>query len=280
MDANGGINFLTMGTTQLLSVPYAMHAKTAGSIVGGSNQVFIQAGNNVTVTGTGTSVDPYIINSTATGSASGLVVTPGNGVTDIDGNNYTTMIYGNQEWMTQNLRTTRYANGDPIQNITGNSQWQGATATGAWSHYNNDSQYDSDYGKLYNLAAVTDSRNACPIGWHVANQSDLNGLLAYLGGTDNAGGRMKNTGTQYWQSPNNLATNESGFSALPGGFRSSNGIFGSEGVDARFWAVEEQFGGGGFYRLNHLIGVVDLGSLQVFLQGSASPGVSVRCIKN
>ena len=144
--------------------------------------------------------------------------TPGSGVTDVDGNNYPTIIINGQEWMADNLRTSKYANGDPIPNVTDNFQWENLT-TGAWAHYNNDSQYENPYGKLYNWYTTADSRKVCPIGWHVPSDEEYTLLIDYLGGEFVAGGKMKSTGTQYWVSPNTDATNESGFSGLPGGLR-------------------------------------------------------------
>jgi len=278
MDINGGTNFLTMGTTQLLSVPYALHAKTAESVTGSSNQVFIQAGSNITISGTGTSVDPYIINSTS--GSSGLIVSAGAGVTDIDGNSYNSVIYGNQEWMTENLRTTRYANGDLIPNITGNSQWENTTS-GAWAHYANNSQNEIFYGKIYNYFSLVDVRNVCPNGWHVASEGELQNLIAYLGGDSNAGGRMKSSGTQFWSVPNNLATNESGLSALPGGERGPDGSFFGLGSDARIWYINGiQLGEAGFLHLNYLSGVATYLLNYLPSSGGSSPGASVRCVKN
>ena len=126
--------------------------------------------------------------------------------------------------MTENLRTTVYANGDPIPNITDGFLWSNLTS-GALAHFNNDNQIENPYGKLYNWHAVADSRNVCPAGLHIPYESEWNTLInfpdpnANNGNTEpkTAGGKMKSTGTQFWQSPNTDATNESGFSALPGG---------------------------------------------------------------
>lgn len=162
----------------------------------------------------------------------------GAGVT-FDGYTYTSILIGNgQEWMAENLRTTTYANGDPIPNVTDSTQWQNLT-TGAWAHYNNDSQYENPYGKLYNWYTVADPRNVCPTGWHVPTDAEYTLLSNYLGGEPVAGGKMKSTGTQYWQNPNTAATNESGFSGLPGGFRGGNGESGSVGGSAVWWSSTE-----------------------------------------
>jgi len=163
---------------------------------------------------------------------------PGAGVI-FDGYNYPTIELGNgQEWMAENLQTTTYANGDPIPNVTNNNQWQSLTA-GAWSHYNNDSLNENPYGKLYNWYVVSDSRNVCPTGWHVPNDEEWTKLTDYLGYIAVAGGKMKSTGTQYWESPNTDATNESGFSGQPGGYRSIDGTFYGFGNFGQWWSSTE-----------------------------------------
>ncbi len=140
-----------------------------------------------------------------------------NSVTDIDGNIYETVQIGSQIWMKENLRTTKYANGDVIPNVTDGNQWSNLT-TGAWSCYSNNNQIQNLFGNLYNWFAVADQRNICPTGWHVPSDVEWITLTDYLGGESVAGGKMKSTAI-YWQSPNQDATNESGFSGLPGGFR-------------------------------------------------------------
>jgi len=165
-------------------------------------------------------------------------------MTDQQGNVYKTIVIGTQEWMAENLKTTIYRNGDAIANVTNNSQWAGLT-TGAWCYYNNNSQYDCPYGKLYNWYAVADPRNVCPTGWHVPTDAEWTTLTSFLGGTYSngelvAGGKMKSTGLQYWFSPNEAATNESGFSGLPGGYRSySSGGFSSVGNSGLWWSSTE-----------------------------------------
>jgi uncharacterized protein (TIGR02145 family) len=156
------------------------------------------------------------------------------------------VVLGNgQEWTAENLRTTTYANGDPIPNVTDNTAWTQLT-TGAWAHYENNSSYENPYGKLYNWYAVADPRNVCPTGWHVPTDAEWNTLVGYLDPTYDpngtwsqsvtAGGKMKSTGTQYWIAPNTGATNESGFSGLPGGYRSNDdGSFDLLGDYGGYW---------------------------------------------
>jgi uncharacterized protein (TIGR02145 family) len=187
-------------------------------------------------------VRAYATNSTGTAYGNELSFTSktslviGN-ITDIDGNTYKTVEIGNQVWMSENLKTTRYRQGGPIPYIVGNSDWQNLT-TGAWSYYNHDAANDPIYGKLYNWY-TTLGDTLCPTGWHVPSDSEWTILIDYLGGESVAGGKMKSIGTAYWNSPNTGATNENGFSALPGGSRDSGGGFFSINNGAFFWSITE-----------------------------------------
>ncbi len=150
-------------------------------------------------------------------------------VTDIDGNIYVTTKIGNQWWMAENLKVTHYRNGDAIPNVTDSTQWINLT-TGAYCNYNNDINKVATYGRLYNWYAVDTNFNIAPAGWHVPTDEEWKELEMYLGmsqaqanapgyrGIDE-GGKMKETGTVHWNSPNTGANNSSGFTALPGGNR-------------------------------------------------------------
>ena len=172
-------------------------------------------------------------------SASGNIISNlGAGVT-FNGYNYLSIVLGNgQEWMSENLRTTVYANGDTIPNVTNATEWSNLT-TGAWCHYNNFSGSENPYGKLYNWYTVNDSRNVCPTGWRVPSNTEWTVLRNYLGVDSVAGGKMKSTGTQYWSTPNIYATNETGFSSLPGGVRNTVGIFEGSGIMSYYWNSQE-----------------------------------------
>jgi uncharacterized protein (TIGR02145 family) len=156
-------------------------------------------------------------------------------VTDIDGNVYQTIKIGDQWWMAENLKVTHYRNGDAIPNVTDNSEWAGLS-TGAYCAYNKDNGNISTYGLLYNWYSVDASRNIAPAGWHVPTDIEWQTLVDYLGGSSVAGGKLKETGTSHWNSPNTGATNESGFTALPGGYRNYSGAFHSMFNYASFWA--------------------------------------------
>lgn len=162
----------------------------------------------------------------------------GNTVTDIDGNVYNTVTIGSQIWMKENLKTTRYRNGDLIGTTSpatldissqSNPKYQ-------WAYNGNESNV-STYGRLYTWYAVTDSRNICPTGWHVPNDEEWTTLTTFLGGENVAGGKLKESGTTHWQSPNTGATNSSGFTALPGGGRGNDGQYHSIGYGGNWWSI-------------------------------------------
>lgn len=158
------------------------------------------------------------------------------GITDISGNAYNVVQIGTQCWMKENLKTTRYRDGSEIPNVTGGSDW-GNLITGAWCHYENDSSYNVIYGRLYNWHAAADPHGLCPEGWHVPSNDKWTILTDYLGGAGFAGNKMK--ATAGWML-NEGSTNESGFTALPGGSRGSyNGRFEGLGYSGLWWSSTE-----------------------------------------
>lgn len=156
-------------------------------------------------------------------------------VTDIDGNTYRTVTIGNQTWMAENLKVTRYNDGTILPKVTDNSVWS-MLRIGAWSEYANNPAYAASYGKLYNWYAVS-SGKLSPAGWHVATDEEWNALSATLGGNAISGGKLKEPGTTHWFSPNAGANNESGFTALPGGYRDNIGIYYSLGLGSIWWTL-------------------------------------------
>lgn len=157
-------------------------------------------------------------------------------LTDIDGNIYKTVQIGNQIWMAENLRVSRYRNGDLIPNVTDNEKW-GEFETGAWCNYDNNPNLNSEYGKLYNWYAVDDVRGLAPEGWHTPSDDEWQQLIEYLGGVDGAGGKLKEAGTNHWKEPNEGGTNENSFSALPGGIRYREGAFVDHGYYGHWWSA-------------------------------------------
>lgn len=159
-------------------------------------------------------------------------------VTDIDGNLYHTVTIGTQTWMVENLKTTKYRNGDPIPNVTDGTLWENLTS-GAYCDYANTPGNSTTYGRLYNWFAVNDSRNIAPAGWHVPSDDEWSTLVEFLGGWEIAGGKLKETSTTHWFSSNYGATNESGFTALPGGVRDTYGAFYSISLNGFWWSSTE-----------------------------------------
>jgi len=168
-------------------------------------------------------------------------------VTDIDGNTYQAVKIGDQWWMAENLKVTHYRNGNPIPNVTKNTQWS-SLKTGAYCNYDNDPNNVNTYGRLYNWYAVSDNRNIAPDGWHVPSDAEWRTLVNYLGGESVAGGKMKEIGTTHWKRPNEGATNVSGFAALPGGGRGYDGSFFYLGTYAYFWSSTESGSYSAWYR--------------------------------
>ena len=181
---------------------------------------------------------------------------------------------GNQIWMNKNLNVSRYRNGDIIAEVTDQSQWE-SLSTGAWCYYENNSANGPVYGKLYNWYAVNDPRGLAPQGWHLPSDAEWTTLTNSLGGLNFAGGKMKLSGIQYWQSPNTNATNSSGFMGLPGGDRASSGTFYNIGLNAYWWSSSEFSPSYAWYRvLYYNDGAV------VRINFFKKSGLSVRCVKD
>lgn len=179
-----------------------------------------------------------------------------------------------QVWMGRNLSVSTYSNGDIIPQVTDPTVWSGL-AIGAWCWYNNDSATYSKYGKLYNGYAVHDARGLAPIGWHIP--VSINDLISCLGGLyEIAGGKMKETGTTHWLTPNTGATNSSGFTGLPGGYRNPlNGQFMHLGNFGDWWIkYENPMYGGFYYNLSSETSSIATGAIEL------QAGFSVRCVKD
>jgi uncharacterized protein (TIGR02145 family) len=138
-------------------------------------------------------------------------------VVDIDSNIYNTVTIGTQTWMVENLKVTRFRNGDSIAINPVNIIWEPYETIPAYSDYFNDPNKSEIYGRLYNWYAINDSRNIAPLGWHIPTDAEWTILTEYLGDIQQAGGKLKETGTIHWLRPNTGATDEYGFKALPAG---------------------------------------------------------------
>jgi uncharacterized protein (TIGR02145 family) len=172
-----------------------------------------------------------------------IVPAPVTEVSDIDGNIYPVVQIGTQSWMGANLKVKRYRNGDTIANVTTDAQWK-VLGSGAYCAYENLVSNVTTYGNLYNWHALSDSRGLCPGGWHVPSESEWELMGAFLGGNSVAGGKLKSKGTLeeatgLWYAPNTEATNSSGFTAVPGGYRINYGTFYSLGNVAYFWSSSD-----------------------------------------
>jgi uncharacterized protein (TIGR02145 family) len=191
-----------------------------------------------------------------------------------------------QVWATKNLDVTTYSDGTVIPQVTDPTAWAALT-TGAWCYYNNDAGNNATYGKLYNwyaaagiydaasLSNPTLRKKLAPTGWHVPTDAEWTTLTTCLGGEPIAGGKMKETGTAHWTSPNINATNSSGFTGLPGGYRSGSIMFYSIGDYGYWWSSSESATTSAWYRnLNYFYGYVFSSNL------NKSGGFSVRCLRD
>ncbi len=159
-------------------------------------------------------------------------------ITDIDGNVYKTITIGTQTWMAENLKVTKYRNGDTIPNLKVDSDWSNTTK-GACCDFNNSPGNSKTYGKLYNWFALNDSRNLAPSGWHVPSEADWAVLMEYLGGKEIAAIKLAETGKTHWEYQNLVTTNESGFTGLPGSNRNDSGFFSIAAYFGEWWISTE-----------------------------------------
>jgi uncharacterized protein (TIGR02145 family) len=289
IELNTGSGYVAMGTTQLLSVPYALYANSAGnSQATNPNLASVLAANNgannlqiknladptdaqdaVTKSFLASQIFSLQAQITALQNA---IVAPLPNVT-----------IGTQIWSSTNFDVTTYRDGTPIPQVTDPTQWANLT-TGAWCYYNNDPANGTIYGKLYNWYAVagihdndpsTPNKILAPQGWHVPSDAEWTTLTNFLGGATVAGGKMKSTGTSLWQSPNTSATNESGFTGLPAGYRWTNDAFDSIGLYGGWWSSSESGTATALGReLNYNYGYAFGYSL------NKKGGFSVRCLRD
>jgi len=181
-------------------------------------------------------VRAYATNSAGTGYGGEVSFGTNGTVTDVDGNVYVAVKIGTQWWMKENLKVAHYRNGDPIPEVSDPVAWNSLNS-GALCEYDNELDNVSTYGRLYNWFAIGDIRNVAPAGWHVATDAEWQTLVDFLGGSETAGGKLKDTGTVHWTSPNTGATNESDFTGLPSGYRGGQGSYSGIGFGTGFWTA-------------------------------------------
>ncbi len=327
-DPAGGTDYTITGTSQLLSVPYALYAKTAETISGTiieTDPVYstsVAAGITATdTTNWNDKLDSYtetqtlsdVIsqnNSAGNANITDLAdpVNPQDAVTKVyvdalleriedleivtygfidarDGNNYTVVKIGNQIWMAENLKY--------LPSVVGSSTGSSTTPYYYVQGYDGTNVNDAKatvnyntYGVLYNWPAAMNGESGsnenpsgvqgvCPSGWHLPSDAERTELTDYLGGTAIAGGKLKETGTTHWSTPNAGATNETGFTALPGGRRHNNGTFGNLNLDGFWWNATENDTDNAWrwlidYNFSSATGYFDL----------KEQGFSVRCVKD
>lgn len=165
-----------------------------------------------------------------------------NTVRDVDGNVYDIVTIGKQRWLKQNLRASHYRDGSLISEIEDSSRWANIfnanSKLPAWCYYNGESENNLPYGKLYNWWAIADSRQLCPMGWHIFSDSELSQLSDYLGGDSISGEHLK-ADTLWWDHKHFSADNSSAFTGLPAGGRDPNGTYFNINYNGYFWTATQ-----------------------------------------
>jgi uncharacterized protein (TIGR02145 family) len=280
IELNTGTGYVVMGTTQLLSVPYALYSNSSATSTPQNLTSVLNAGNSANNTKIINLGDPVnlkdAVNKDYVDAQILLLQNYINTlpVTDIDGNTYLPVTICNQTWTKSNLNVSHYRNGDVIPQVTDPTAWANLT-TGAWCYYNNDPANEAVYGKLYNWYAVNDPRGLAPQGWHVPTDAEWTTLTTCLGGVSVAGGKLKETGTTHWLSPNTAATNSSGFTGLPGGNRGNDGNHYFLNGYGNWWSSTLHTTNNPWSRaLGYNTSIVGINDL------NKNNGFSIRCIKD
>lgn len=202
---------------------------------------------------------------------------PQNTIRDIDGNVYKTVKIGDQIWMRENLRASRYNDGTILPEVTLNADWI-ADTLGAWCWFYNDPSYEESFGKIYNFYAISYDENICPVGWRVPTLDDWRRLEAFLD-VDVAANKLKQVGTTNWSSTSSDVNNESGFTAIPAGVRFFNASFTTLGFEdnfTSFWSSDEG--------TDETLTIINMLSSSATIQmdniSSKVTGISVRCIQS
>jgi uncharacterized protein (TIGR02145 family) len=199
---------------------------------------------------------------------------PAESLIDIDGNNYKTVTIGSQVWMSENLKTTKFYDGTDIPLTINSGAWAGLTTPG-YCWYNNDAaSYKEPYGAIYNGYTIATGK-LCPVGWHVPEIEEWRLLREFLGDSTRAGGKLKETGTAHWLSPNKGADNSSGFTAMPAGIRYFEGTFASILSYTCIWSATSAAGDQEWYT-----GLYFAEPDLILDHRNRKHGFSVRCLKD
>ncbi len=292
IELDSGTGYVAMGTTQLLSVPYALYANSSGNSQSATPSLTAvlavnNGANNLQIKNLS---DPTDAKDAV--NKSYLAVQIANLQSQIialqNANTYPlpNVSIGTQIWQSTNLDVTTYRDGTSIPQVTNPAAWNNLT-TGAWCYYKYDSSNGPIYGKLYNWYAVVGIYDAtslndsslrkqfAPQGWHVPSDEEWTILTDYLGGNSVAGGKMKEIGTTLWVDPNRGATNSSSFKGLPGGFNYPDGIFSDQGFNGYWWSTTEANTTDAYDLFANYYSEAAFRGYQ-----SKAFGLSVRCIKN
>jgi len=194
-------------------------------------------------------------------------------VKDADGNIYMSVNIGKQVWMSENLKTTRFNDGKPIQLVASDKAWK-ELKTPAYCWYKDDIKNKDVFGALYNWYAVN-SGKLCPVGWHVPAITELDELVAFTGGESIAGGKLKEIGLTHWASPNTGADDAYGFTGLPGGYLIDSKGFGNRTISGFFWSST-------VYSSTHAAYLKLEYNIAGIVKGNAPKygGMSVRCVRD
>jgi uncharacterized protein (TIGR02145 family) len=200
---------------------------------------------------------------------------------DIDGNLYHYVRIDSQEWLVDNLKTTKYADGTPIPNLTLNADWiaedGSAGHDGAYCWYNNDIANKTPYGALYNWYAVDNVHGLAPTGWRVPSDADIIALATFIGTDSIVGGKLKETGLTHWLTPNTDASDNYGFKGLPGGERTNLGAFYNITTNGRHWNTDPVDATKAYsYHLVYISAYID----KSITGYEKARGFSVRCMRD
>jgi uncharacterized protein (TIGR02145 family) len=296
IELNTGASYVAMGTTQLLSVPYALYANSSGNINAETPDLAAvlavnNGANNLQIKNLADPTDDQ--DAVTKIYLETQIVTLQTQITALQNAipaPLTSVTIGTQVWQLKNLDVPTYSDGTPIPQVTDQATWE-ALKTGAWCYYNNDSANGTTYGKMYNWYAVkgitvaedvtpteaqiASRKQLAPTGWHVSSNDEWTVLTTFLGGISIAGSEMKEIGTTHWTNLNTDATNSSGFTALPGGYRASSGPFGNIGTFGYWWSSTEIDAANSW---SHLLGY-NRGRVESYNDGKWI-GLSVRCVRD